>query len=707
MFEKAKWILRQRDLQEKPAPLFRKKFLVEKPIRSASLNICGLGYGVYYINGEKVTEDVLTTPYTKYDSTVLYNTYDISSLINAGENVIGIIVGNGFYNDICETWSFSKATWRHVPKVILQLDIVFEDGGTQTIVSNEDFRTADSPITFNHARCGEIYDARLEKNGWNTLEYDDSCWDNALITHGPGGILLSADIPPIRIVESIPAKKIGGNIYDLGKNISGWVKIRVKGKEGTQIDIKYSERVNSDYTIDTHNMNIFNKSGMAHCDRYILRGGEIEEWEPNFVYHGFRYIQVDNEPENFEVVGRVVHTDLKTIGEFECSDEMLNKIHRASRLSTLTNFHGIPTDCPHREQNGWTGDAHLSAEQALMNFDMIRSYKKWMNDFKDAQKTSGQLPGIVPSPSWGYMTYNGPAWDSAIIHIPYYIYQIAGDISVAKDMWENMELYMEYLQSESDEYLITGYNNLGDWLPPKDAKICGVDITDTAYYYADARIMGKLAKILGKDSEKYETLAENIRNAFRKRFIKDGIVEGDGQTSIACGIYMGLYNENEIPSAVNRLVELIKEKDFHIDCGMLGTKYIFTALSENGFAEVAYKMVTNPTMPSYAYWINQGMTTLCESWDMENSLNHHMFSEVDMWFYRYIAGIRITEEGLTIKPCFIDGIEWVKARHKDIYVEWNREKITIQVPCCAKLILNDKVHNLKNGTYEFCISASN
>jgi len=411
--------------------------------------------------------------------------------------------------------------------------------------------------------------------------------------------VLLTPMPPIKVIKTLKATKINDKVYDIGQNISGWAKIKTSGNVGTEITLKYAEKLNDDGSIDNEHINKFTKDDMAHCDKYILKGNGIEEWEPRFAYHGFRYVEVTNAPEDFELVGRVVNTDIATIGEFECSDEMLNKIHDASKWSTLTNYHGIPTDCPHREQNGWTGDALLSAEQALMNFDMVASYKKWLNDFKDVQRPNGQLPGIIPTSSWGYNWGSGPAWDSSLILIPYYIYNYTGDKSAIEQMWDNMELYMDYMASMAEDYIVDF--GLGNWCPPPNSKICEAIVTDTAYYYANAITMAKCAKVLNNGGEEYRILAENVRDAFRAKFIKDGIVMGDCQTSIACGIYQGLYNNDEIPFTVKRLVELIDEKDGHIDCGILGTKYIFSALSDNGYADVDYKMIINPTMPSYAF----------------------------------------------------------------------------------------------------------
>ncbi len=708
MFEEAKWIVKKYDkAPDKPAPYMRKTFLAKADVKQAVLYVCGLGNGVYTINGKPVTDDVLVTPITRYDYTTRYNTFDVTHLILEGKNAFGAILGNGWYNTPCTTWDYEKATWRSAPKLIVQLEITYADGSQDVILTDSSWKCADSPVVYNQVRSREIYDARLEIDGWDLPDFDDSDWDNVLVKPGPGGVLLPMEHPPIRIIRTIRPKKLESGVYDACENVSGWVMIRAKGESGQKIEVEYGEALHEDGSLDTWVENRFNEGMPTQGEEYTLRGtGDWEEWEPKFGYHGFRYMDVKGAPEEFELYVRVVHTDLAIIGDFTSSDDMLNKIHAATRRATLTNWMGIPTDCPQREQNGWTGDALLSAEQSLMNYDMLEAYRKWLWDFKDVQRPNGQLPGIVPTSSWGYHWGSGPAWDSALIQIPWYVYQIYGDSSIISMMWENMQRYMDYMYTMQEGYLVN--YGLGDWCHPHDGNVCDTIITDTGYYYANAVTMAKCAKVLGEDASKYEALAKKVKAAFRAAFIKDGIVKGDNQTGMACAIYQGLYEPEEIPAAAAHLADLVRQKDYHIDCGILGTKYIFSALSENGYADVLYKMVVNPTMPSYAYWINLGISTLCENWEIvhrfngkDNSRNHHMFSEVDMWFYKHLAGIHINENGLLIKPCFIDALSWVKGSHKGISVEWNQTEVRIKSDRPGKLDINGNVVSFEPGEHVF------
>lgn len=375
---------------------------------------------------------------------------------------------------------------------------------------------------------------------------------------------------------------------------------------------------------------------------------------------------------------------------------MRQTIHSATRWATLSNYHSIPTDCPHREQNGWTGDAQLSAEQALMNFDMVAAYEKWLSDFRDVQRPSGQIPGIVPSAGWGYNWGSGPAWDSALILIPLYVWRYTKCDRILRNMWDCMERYMQYMGSMADDYIVDF--GLGDWCPPATTVPCPSVLTDTAYYYADAMAMAEAAEVIGKDGAAYRLLADRVRAAFRKKFLKNGLPVPESQTSLACVIFQGLLDPDEKAPAAARLAELVKENDYHIDCGILGTKYIFRALSDFGYDDVLYSIVTNPTGPSYANWILHGMTTLCEDWAMKESLNHHMFSEVDLWFYRSLAGIHRDEDELVIAPSFVEGLDWVQANHKDVSVSWNAEKIVVTVNENARLVLPDREIRLIPGT---------
>lgn len=699
MFENAKWIMGTDDLKNDPSPdgslYFQKSFNLKELPAEAILSCVALGYGYFFINGKAVTNDVLTTPFTKFDERVIYSVYDVTKHLKKGENIIASYVGNGWYNDTGDCWNFEKASWREVKKLICQLNITLKNGTVQTIVSDTDWSRHDAPSVYNHLREGEFYDARLEIPNWNSEKKKK--WKKALIAHPPGGELCTSLIPPIRITRVLKPISKCGDVYDFGEAVSGWAKIKVQGKKGTKITLIYSE-IAENGEIFPDDINMFTSSELKHTDIYIMNGEGTEEWAPSFLYHAFRYVKVSGAPESFEICAEVLHTDLKIRGSFKCSNDMLNKIHMASVRSTLYNFHSIPTDCPHREQNGWTGDALISANQSLMNFDMLEAYRKWLYDFKDVQRKSGQLPGIIPTSGWGFKWGSGPAWDSAMILIPGYVYDTDSDDSLIRIMWDNMVLYMKYFVSMSENFIADF--GLGDWCPVQKEKVCPSAVTDTAYLYTDAKAMAIYARLIGKDDTEYKILAENVKRAWRKRFMNDEFLM-ERQTFIACGIYMKLFEDSECCEMAKKLADLVKNNNYHFDCGILGTKYIFDALSEFGYSDVLYKAVTNPEMPSYAYWILNGQTTLCENWDMHYSRFHHMYSEVDNWFYKHLGGIHIKNGSITIKPCFLNEIETVCVTHRDISVNYDEDKIEICVPSSALFIADGKEIPLHCGKNVF------
>lgn len=706
MFENSKWISYPPCEHNNEGVMLRKEFGITKEIKKATLYIVGLGYGIYYVNGMSVTDDVLTTQFTFFDKKILYNKYDITHLLKKGANCLGVVLGNGNY-DIHErnTWSFDTATWRDRVKVIGELVLEYADGTEERIVTDSSWKSLlGGPYVYNIVRGGEIYDARQEIQGWNLpgfYDKDDMSWRNARISKSPGGVLEENIYPNPRIIRETEAVSVNDkNVYDFGENISGWVKIKVFGERGAKVHLYYGERINEDGTINTDNINQFNIEGkLRHEEIYILRGAKSEEYHPMFNYHGFRYVYLETEGrvDKIELTAQVVHTDVKIIGSFSSSDEMLNKIHEASVRSTLTNLMSVPTDCPHREQNGWTGDAYFAAQQAMMNFDMDMFYRKWLGDIRDSQRASGQISAIVPSPNfWGYFACGGPVWDSALTMIPLQAYEYTGSKKLLEDNIEAIKKDIGFFETMTDDFLYM--EGIGDWCPPGRHEPHPV-VTDTAYFYANVKAAERSCEILGQDASYYSELAKKIRKAYRDNFVTEDNIGMGGQLDWAIAIYCGLLDADEEKRAAEKLNRLVVENDYHIDCGVTGVKAIFTALSKYGYDETLYKAVTNPTYPSYAYWINSGATTFCETWDMSSSLNHPMFSEVDHWLYKYVAGINLSPDGLVIEPHFI-GLDRVEATHRDIKVSFTKEVIRVSSPRDFVLKLKDKEYRLEKGEHE-------
>ena len=710
-----------------PAPHFRKEVTVDDSVVQARVYVSGLGFYELRVNGHKVGDAVLSPAFTRYDQTVLYQTFDITPFLRGGTNVFGIILGNGWYNGFTDdVWDFRQAPWRAQRKFCLQAHLAFANGDERVILSGSDWKTAPGPILFDGLRNGETYDARRELPGWDVFGYDDSTWQAAKIVRSPGGIMASEQMPPIRALQTLTAvavHEIGPKtfVFDMGQNISGWARIRVRGAEGTVVTLRYSEDLDKDGHLDTSHIDCFIKSGDFQTDRYVLKGDGEEVWEPRFVYHGFRYVEVSGLEETSSahtLSGRVVHTDLASRGHFACSNPLLNQIQSAARWSTLTNYHGFPTDCPHREKNGWTGDAALSAEQVLMNFDPVAAYQKWIRDLKDVQRPSGQIPGIAPTGGWGYNWGSGPAWDSALFLIPWYVYQYTGDDALLASTYASMQSYLHFALSMADGGIFDF--GLGDWCPPTGgpgAHACPAAVTDTAYVYIMATVLQQAAKILGRDEDEvaYASLAVKIRAAFRRNFLdlETMTVMGNCQTATACALYQGLAEESERPQLVERLIAQIEAKGRHLDTGILGAKYVMHALADAGRSDIAYAIASQTSFPSWGHWLAQGATTLWEQWDGEGSHNHHMFSDISAWFYQGLAGILPDREEpgfrhIVFRPQVVDDLDFVEASHDSLYgriaCRWETSaagltvRVSVPANCHATLhVPQGYAQNLREG----------
>ena len=686
---KAKWI--QRRLPNLPpqnsrppaAPLLRKSIRLNAVPTSARAYVCGLGYYEFTVNGEKCGDAVLAPAVSRYDATVYYDTHDLTRHLREGENVLALSLGNGWYDPgAADAWDYQFAPWRHSSKMIFQMELTFADGRVETVVSDTSWKVSASPVVFNRLRNGEHYDARKEADGWESPGFDDSGWDSAQIARSPGGVLRSSQMPPIRSIGEIQAVSVlevapGVHVYDFGRNISGWGVLNIQASSGTEIVLKYGEQLDDDGLLDTKDIDLFVFTGEFQTDKYIAKGSGRETWHPRFTYHGFRYIQATGlgPKADYETLrAAVVHTDLPSAGSFECSSPLLNTIQEMAERSTLTNYHSIPTDCPHREKNGWTGDSVLSAEQVLLNFDSVTAHRKWLRDIIDAQRPSGQIPGIVPTGGWGYNWGSGPAWDSALILIPWYVYVYYGDRQILEDTYDAMVKYLGFLDSMSDGGLVDF--GLGDWCPPGenpwDHK-CPTVVTDTAYAYVEYDTVARIAAVLGRDEEarEFKERAGYVREAFRSAFVdsSSGSVAGNSQTSLACALYQGLLEKGEEPKALENLVAEVEKYGRHLDTGILGAKYLLHTLSSHGRTDIAYAVATQTDYPGWGYWVEQGATSLWERWDGRDSQNHHMYSDISAWFYRELAGIRPDPEEPGFKhtlfrPNPVADLTWAKAHHQ-------------------------------------------
>lgn len=675
-----------------PAPFFRKTFDYHGTTNHAKVYVCGLGYYELYFNGHRVGDHVLDPVVTQYDRRARYVAYDVEKHLVQGKNVVGVVLGNGWYNcHTAEVWHFDKVSWRDYPKVWLQLMM----GGKTVICSDESWKVSSGPILFDGLRNGETYDARLELDGWLSPDYDDRNWKMAAKVSGPGGVLQLQTMPSCKVMQTLSVEKQwvlpnGDLVCDLGQNITGWARIVCSGKCGSELTIKYAENL-KDGDITQENINSFIKESECQTDRYILKGGEKEAWEPRFTYHGFRYLRmsgISHDVRLEKIEGRVVHTAFDQIGKFSCSNEVVNRLQECTVWSYVGNFTGIPTDCPHREKNGWTGDAQLAAETGLMNFAAGNAYQQWMDSFADVQRPNGQLPGIVPSGGWGFNWGSGPAWDSAFLLIPWYVYLYTGDASAIKAHYDSMKRYVDYCTDMATGHIISF--GLGDWCHVDLERITPPEITSTAYYYVDCLLISRFAEIAGRtaDQQKYARLAAKIRVAFNRRFYKGGGIYSKGeQTALACAVYQGLVEDSEKDQVVAKLAEAVEANGKKPDFGILGAKYVPRALADNGRAELAYQLLTQPEFPGWAYWLKQGATTLWESWNGESSRNHIMFGDISAWFYRVLAGIEPDPgqpgfKHFLLRPSLVGDLTRVRAEYRCPYglirSDWKIQGDTLQ-----------------------------
>ena len=717
-----------------PAPMLRKSFVINGQTKKARVYVCGLGYHLLFINGRKVSDRILSPAVSQYNERVYYETLDITDYLTEGENVFGVILGNGWYNSYTkDPWNFAEAPWRDRPKLCLECYIELENGETLTVLSDSTWKSSDGPIVADGLRHGEVYDARLERDGWSSSGFDDSEFLPVQIKRSPGGLRCSWQATPIRKVEMLKAVKIyrhkdGTCIYDFGKNISGYIRLSAKGYRNAEIVFRYSERIDESYKINREKIAAYIYSGEFQTDRYIMRGNKKEEWTPSFTYHGFRYVEISGYPGEYTedtFTADVIHTDFASHGEFECSDETINKIQGAARLSTLTNFHGLPEDCPHREKNGWTGDAWISAEQLLLNFDSRRDYRKWISDLRDCQRPDGHLPGLAPTAAWGYRR-TGIIWGAALLFIPWYQYLYYADKKIIAENYDAIKKFIENTASLEVEGTVThdGENpySFGDWMPPggNNARKCSVVLMETATYYLMLSVFSKMAEILGKnsDSEFYRTEAQRIKKCFNKKYVKDNaLTVKECMTANACLSFHGL-DENGI--FLNKLKAESEANGGIADFGFHGLKYVLHALTDNGLEDVAYKIVKNKKYPGWGYMVDSGATTLWETWEGDLSQNHHALSDVSAYFYKALGGIRVDEgapgfKHFFLKPFAPPDISFARASHLSPYGKiessWERTvggityRCTVPVNTEATLVLFDKSEKrLGSGRYEFFVS---
>lgn len=729
----AKWI-GDADIDNR-SPLMRREFTLKNKIKKAYAYVSGVGNYELYLNGERVGDNIMDPGPSQHEKRLLYTTYDVSDYLKTGENAAGIWLGEGWgafsVRDSSRFYQKAKASGPFArPMAILQLDIIYQSGRTERIVTDENWKSSASPLTYNNFFGGEDYDARLEQPGWNKTDFEDSRWQAVQIMD-VNSEMNAQMIPPMKVMEIIkaikqtqPQKNIF--VYDFGTVFGGWMRIHVNGKKGTRLKIRGSETLGDSKFPQPLNDKLtlnFSRRCFRNCEsNYILKGDGQEVYEPRFYFNGFRYLQIESDqPENInslEVEGCLVFSSLDETGTFSCSDEMLNRIHGCTIMTFKTIFQGLPAGNTNDEKYAWTGDTHLFYEAASQNFDMAAFWTKWLKDVSDAQSMfkSGVVPNVAPH----YHRYLDPnkrreplrtptaSWGAAYPIVAWAVYLYYHDERILSEHYRGIKRWCDYLTSISRGHLVEGA--IGDHNAPgisvqenflSRGKIPETaNLVASAYYFRSVQIMSRISEVLGKkdESREYAALAEKIKSAYIQKFFdREKKIYRDGkpepgffplQAVNLIPLQMGLVQEDYRKAVLDHVIKDIREThDNHLFTGIIGTKAMVDVLPDNNNSELLYEVVTQQTFPGWGYWLENGATTLWQHWTgHKGDLAHAMWSTIDEFFVEDLSGIKSPINGETssgydeikIKPQIPQKLTFASASIKcikgTISSSWEMEK---------------------------------
>ncbi|MRX64817.1 glycoside hydrolase family 78 protein [Maribacter luteus] len=682
-----------------PSQYFRTEFQAKKSIKSAKVQVTSLGVYEIYLNGEKVGDDLFTPGYTSYDKRLQYQTYDVTNMLKSN-NAIGAIVGDGWYRGNIG-WQGDYAFYGKQLALFIQLNIIYNDGTTETVVSNGDWKASYGPILESDMYNGEKYDARLELDGWANIGFNDNNWDKVEVLDHPKDILVAPQGPPVKAIQEIKPKKListpkGETVLDLGQNIVGWARMKVRGPKGHKVTLKFAEVLDKNGNFYTTNLR-----AAEATDIYTLKGEGEEIFEPHFTFHGFRYIQVIDYPGTLnldDITGVVIHSEITPTGSFTTSDPMINQLQSNIQWGQKDNFLDIPTDCPQRDERaGWTGDAQVFSMTAAYNFDVAAFYTKWLKDLALDQHKDGVVTNVVPdilSASKGAAAKGGATgWADAAVIIPWTVYQSYGDKRILEEQYSSMKKWVDFMaKSAGEDYLWIDYKHWhwGDWLaynadkPDYNGSVTEKDLIATAYAYYSTTLLSKIASIIGENEDMvtYGRLAENIREAFIQEYITpNGRLVSHTQTAYALALSFDLIPENLIDKSAGYFAQDVK-KFGHLTTGFLGTPLLCSTLSKIGRDDLAFMLLNRKEFPSWLYPITMGATTIWERWDTQkpdgtiiegmNSFNHYSYGAIGEWLYTHVGGLRIDPENPGYKHILFDphpggGLTSAKAEFFSLY----------------------------------------
>jgi hypothetical protein len=704
----AKWIEAQDT--NLPSLLLRTSFTIKPGLKRALVHVCGLGQYELSVNGRKAGEDLLAPGWTKYDRTCLYDTHDITALVKAGTNAVGLTLGNGMYR-VTGGGRYVKFKGSFGPlKAIALFRFEYSDGTVDVLGTDRRWRVNPGPLTFTSVYGGEDFDARKVPRGWDEPGFTERGWAGAVETAGPGGVLRgqSCAAPSLRVIEDITPVRIqpltnNVEIYDLSQNAPIMPRLRVKGPAGAVVRITPAELLNADGSLDRRSV-----GNRPAYWQYTLGGEGVESWMPKFFYHGCRYLQVERlaasesggaAPIVESLEGMVVHTTSTPVGGFSCSNELFNRIHTLIRWAQRANLVSVISDCPHRERLGWLEQYHLNGPSLRYEFDLAQLFAKGMNDMKDSQLPDGMVPSIAPE----YTIFgkgpddesnpfrNSPEWGSAIVLVPWQQYEFAGDAALLRQYYPEMKRYVAYLEAQATNSIVNF--GLGDWYdlgpnPPGLSQLTPRDLTATAFYYCDTEILVRAAKLLGEKEEArgFEQQAARIRAAFNARFFDParGSYAAGSQCANAIPLAMNLCPSEDRAAVLDALVRDVQTRGNAITAGDVGYRFLLRALAGAGRSDVIFAMNNQSDQPGYGYQLKQGATSLTEAWDANrtSSQNHFMLGQIVEWFYGDLAGIAPDPAGpgfkrFLVHPQPVGDLAWAKATFDSvrgrIESQWRRE----------------------------------
>lgn len=725
---KASWITDSNDKDFEASPMLRRKFSIDSKVKEARLYVSGAAYYVMSLNGKPVTDAILSPGYTHYDKRNLYQVFDVTKLLKKGDNAMAAVLGNGFYNNQKQTavWKFENARWRGRPRMICELHMLMQDGTEQVILSDSQWKTATGPFIRNDIYSGDTYDARKAIPGWKEVGFDDSQWKAATVVAAPSQMLIAQQMGLIAPEETMKPTKMQNfgdtvYVYSFPHNMSGYSHLKVgKGEAGTELELYHGELLHEDGRIDMRNItpHFRPKPGFEFQRDVYITNGEPDEFSSQFNYKGFQYVEIRcSRPFHLDensLTATFCHTAMAPAGSFSCSNEKMNTLWEMCNLSYLCNSMSIPTDCPHREKNGWTADAWMTVENGFNNYDCILFYEKWMNDLADNIREDGRVSGIIPDDTWGYDDWIGPVWDAVMFIIPATMYDYGADKRVAEMLWPHWLRYLKYLKTRENEEGTPTYG-IGDWVPFKTST--RTDFTTTCAYFLDYKLMARFARLLGRDDSFYENKAEKIRDLINTKYFNpyEYTYAGGTQAAQAVSLYLGIVPDGMEQFVADKLADMVSKNDTIPDFGMLGTKTVLRVLTKYGYADLAYALASQEKEPGWISWVNSGYSTLPESWQHQDSMNHQFLGDINSWMYNMLAGINPDPEKpgfkhIVFTPHFVKGLDWAKAERETpagtVASGWKRlsngkVELTVTIPLNATGTVECEGRNieLRSGTH--------